>query len=193
MLVSSVIRWLGLCAVLGGICRALMTPIELAWGVDNTVALLIGGVTGSIFIILGTVGIYLYQAEKTGILGFIGFVFTSLGNILVCSMVLISLFVNTALMQPQILEQDLPGPIIPIRIIMLIGISLGYVLLGFVTIRARMLPSWAGALMILFVILSFIPFTGNYIAVVWGLFYIGLGWAVWSKSDVSENKTKDLM
>ncbi|MFJ8258423.1 hypothetical protein ACIQ4Z_14285 [Peribacillus asahii] len=188
MLVSNVIRWLGLCAVLGGVCRALMTPIELAWGVDNTAALLIGGVTGSIFIILGTVGIYLYQAEKTGILGFIGFIITSLGNILVCSMVLISLFVNTALMQPQILEQDLSGPIMPIRLVMLIGISLGYIILGFVTLRAKMLPSWAGVLMILFVILSFIPFTGDYIAVVWGLFYIGLGWSVWSKSDVSKNK-----
>jgi hypothetical protein len=193
MLVSSVIRWLGMCAVLGGICRVLMTPIELAWGVDNTVALLIGGLTGSIFIILGTAGIYLYQAEKTGILGFLGFIITSIGNILVCSMVLITLFVNTALKQPQILEQDLSGPIIPIRIIMLIGISLGYILLGYVTLRAKMLPSWAGALMILFVILSFIPFTGNYIAVVWGLFYIGLGWAAWAKSDVSESKTKYLI
>lgn len=190
MLLLNVIRWLGLCAVIGGICRALMTPLELAWGVDNTVALLLGGITGSIFIILGTSGIYLYQAEKTGILGFIGFILTSLGNILVCSMVLISLFVNTALVQPQLLEQDLPGPIGPIRLVMLIGISLGYILLGFVTLRAKMLPSWAGVLMILFVILPFIPFTGDYLAAVWGLIYIGLGWAVWFRSPVSENKVQ---
>lgn len=190
MLLLNVIRWLGLCAVIGGICRALMTPLELAWGVDNTVALLLGGITGSIFIILGTAGIYLYQAEKTGILGFIGFILTSLGNILVCSMVLISLFINTALVQPQLLEQDLPGLIGPIRLVMLIGISLGYILLGFVTLRAKMLPSWAGVLMILFVILPFIPFTGDYLAAVWGLIYIGLGLAVWFRSPVSENKVQ---
>ncbi|MDQ0245777.1 hypothetical protein J2S09_003355 [Bacillus fengqiuensis] len=188
MLLSNVIRWLGLCAVLGGLCRASMTPLELAWGVDNTVALLIGGITGSIFIILGTAGIYLYQAEKAGILGFVGFIMTSLGNVIVCSMVSISLFVNTALMQPQILEQDLPGPIGPIRMVMMIGMSLGYILLGFVTLRAKMLPSWAGFLMILFVVLPFISFLGDYLAAVWGLIYIGLGWAVWSKSDVRENK-----
>ena len=113
MLLSNVIRWLGLFAVVGGICRALMTPFELAWGMDNTVALVVGGVTGSIFIILGTAGIYLYQAEKIGVLGFIGFIITTLGNIIVSSMVSISLFVNTALNQPEILEQDLPGPIGP--------------------------------------------------------------------------------
>lgn len=192
MLLSNVIRWLGLCAVLGGLFRASMTPLELTWGVDNTAALLIGGITGSIFIILGTAGIYLYQAEKAGILGFIGFIITSLGNIMVCSMVSISLFVNTALMQPQLLEQDLPGPFGPIRLVMLIAMSLGYILLGFATLRAKMLPSWAAVLMILFVILPFIPFTGDYLAAVWGLIYIGLGWAVWSKSDVSENEVEEI-
>lgn len=188
MLLSNVIRWLGLCAVLGGLCRAAMTPLELAWGVDNTAALLIGGITGSIFIILGTAGIYLYQAEKIGIVGFVGFIMTSLGNVIVCSMVSISLFVNTALMQPRILEQDLPGPIGSIRLVMMIGMSLGYILLGFVTLRAKILPSWAGLLMILFVLLPFISFLGDYLAVVWGLIYIVLGWAVWSKSDVNGNK-----
>lgn len=188
MLISKVIRWLGLFAILGGICRALMTPFELAWGMDNTIALLIGGITGSVFIILGTAGIYLYQAEKTGILGFIGFILTSLGNIIVCSMVVVTLFVKTAIMQPQLLEQDLPGPIGSIRLIMLIGVSVGYILLGVVTLRAKMLPSWAAVLMILFVVLPFIPFTGDYLAAVWGLIYIGLGWAVWSKSNVSENQ-----
>ncbi|WP_078410531.1 hypothetical protein [Priestia abyssalis] len=187
MLLSNVIRWLGLCAVLGGICRAIMTPLELIWGVDNTVALLIGGITGSIFIILGTVGIYLYQAEKTGILGFVGFLMTCLGNVIVCSMVSVSLFVNTALIQPQLLEQDLPGPIGFIRMVMMIGMSLGYILLGYVTLQAKMLPSWAGGLMILFVILPFISFLGDYLAAVWGLIYIGLGWSVWSKPNVSES------
>ncbi len=194
MSLSNVIRWLGLFAVLGGIFRALMTPIELAWGVDNTVALLIGGVTGSIFIILGTAGIYLYQAEKTGILGFIGFIITTLGNIIVFGMVLITLFVNTALLQPEILEQDLSGPISPIRLVMLIGISLGYLLLGFVTLRAKLLPSWAAVLMILFIIVSFIPipFIGDYIALIWGLFYIGLGWAIWSKSNSIDTNNKSV-
>ncbi len=107
MKLSNVIRWLGLFAGVGGICRALMAPFELAWGVDNTFALVVGGVTGSIFIILGPAGIYLYQAERIGVLGFIGFILTSLGNIIVSSMVTISLFVNTALIQPEILEQDL--------------------------------------------------------------------------------------
>lgn len=188
MLLSKVIRWLGLCAILGGICRALMTPFELAWGMDNTIALLIGGITGSVFIILGTVGIYLFQAEKIGIPGFIGFILTYLGNVIVCSMLVVTLFVKTAIMQPQLLEQDLPGPIGSIRLIMFIGMSVGYILLGVVTLRAKMLPSWAAVLMILFVVLPFIPFTGDYLAAVWGLIYIGLGWAVWSKSNVRENQ-----
>ncbi len=71
---------------------------------------------------------------------------------------------------------------------MLIGMSLGYLILGYVTLQAKILPSWAAVLMILFVILPFIPFTGNYLAAVWAIIYIGLGWAVWSKSNVSENK-----
>jgi hypothetical protein len=188
MLFSNVIRWLGLFAIVGGICRALMTPFELAWGMDNTVALVVGGVTGSIFIILGTAGIYLYQAEKIGVLGFIGFIITTLGNIIVSSFVMVALFVHTAINQPELLEQDLPGPTGSIRLVMLIAMSLGYLLLGYVTLRAKVLPSWAAILMILFVVLPFIPYTGDYLAAVWGIIYIGLGWAVWSKSNVSSNK-----
>ncbi|KAA9022572.1 hypothetical protein [Niallia endozanthoxylica] len=190
MTLSNAIRWLGLLAVIGGICRLLMTPLELVWGTDNTMALIIGGVTGSVFIIIGTAGIYLYQAEKAGILGFIGFFITTLGNILVCTMVMISLFVNTALQDPQVLEQDLPGPVVPIRIIMMIAMNLGYILFGIATLRAKVLPRWGGALMILLVLMTFIPYTEYLFAVVWGLFNIGLGWAVWSKSNGSENKVE---
>lgn len=185
---SNVIRWLGLFAVVGGLCRAAMTPLELTWGVDNAAALLLGGITGSIFIILGTAGIYLFQVEKAGSLGFIGFVLTVLGNVIVCSMVSVSLFVNTALKDPRILEQDLPGPFGVIRLVMVISISLGYILLGYVTLRTKMLPSWAAVLMMLFVFLPFIPFTGDYLAAIWGLIYIGLGWGVWSHSNLSNNE-----
>jgi len=188
MTLSNTIRWLGMLAVIGGICRLLMTPLELMWGTDNTTALIIGGITGSVFIIIGTAGIYLFQAEKAGVLGFIGFLMTILGNILVCTMVMIALFVNTALQDPQILEQDLPGPIVPIRIIMMITMNLGYILFGIATIRAKMLPRWGGALMILLVLMTFIPYTDYLFAVVWGLFYIVLGWAVWSRSKNSETK-----
>ncbi|WP_134703828.1 hypothetical protein [Ammoniphilus sp. YIM 78166] len=182
MSLTTCIRWLGLFAVLGGLCRAAMTPLELAWGVDNTPALLIGGITGSIFIIFGTVGIYLYQAEKTGLLGFIAFFISVLGNILVCTMVAVALFVNTELNNPQILDQEFTGPIVLIRMLMMISMSVGYVLLGYVTLRAKMLPSWAAGLMILFVFMVFIPFVGDYLALIWGLIYIRLGWAVWSHS-----------
>lgn len=190
MTLSNAVRWLGLLAVIGGICRLLMTPLELVWGTDSTIALIIGGVTGSVFIIVGTAGIYLYQAEKAGILGFIGFFLTMLGNILVCTMVMIALFVNTALQDPQVLEQDLPGPVVPIRIIMMVAINLGYILFGIATLRAKVLPRWGGALMILLVLMTFIPYTEYLFAVVWGLFNIGLGWAVWSKSNDSENKVE---
>ncbi|WP_338450999.1 hypothetical protein R4Z09_03495 [Niallia oryzisoli] len=190
MHVSNVIRWLGMLAVIGGVFRLSMTPLELVWGVDSTIALIIGGVTGSVFIIIGTAGIYLYQAGKAGILGFIGFLITTVGNILVCTMVMISLFVNTALKDPQILEQELPGPVVPIRLIMIITLNLGYILFGIATLRAKMLPRWGGALMILLVLMTFIPYTDYLFAVVWGLFHIGLGWAVWSRSKGSENKVK---
>ena len=188
MVISNVIRWLGLIAVLGGLFRATMTPLELAWGVDNTPALLLGGIAGSLFIILGTAGIYLYQAEKVGVTGFIGFILTLIGNVLVCSLVIVSLFVHTALQNPMLLEQDLPGPIGTIRLVMLITMSLGYLILGLVTFRAKLLPGWPALLMMLFVFLPFVPFTGDYLAAVWGIIYMGLGWTIWSKSSLIESK-----
>ena len=118
----------------------------------------------------------------------IGFIITILGNIIVSSLVTIALFVDTAINQSELLEQDLPGPIGPIRLVMLIPMSLGYLLLGYVTPLAEVLPSWAAILMILFVVLPFIPFTGDYLAAVWGIIYIGLGRAVWSILNVSQNK-----
>lgn len=190
MRLSNVIRWLGLVAVIGGICKVLFTPLELVWGEDSTPALLIGGLTGTSLVILGLIGIYLYQAEKTGVLGFIGFFIISLGNIILWGILFISVFVNTVLMEPQLLEQDWPGPIDPILIVMMAAIYIGYIIFGIATLRAKVLPRWTGIVMLLFVLLNFVPldFIGDYIEVVWGIFHIGLGWAVWSKSTtISEN------
>jgi hypothetical protein len=55
----------------------------------------------------------------------------------------------------------------------------GLIAFSFVTWRAGKLPRWAAVLLVVWPFVSYIPTLGNYIALLWGLAYIGLGLPVW--------------
>jgi len=140
---------------------------------------------GIMLIVLGVPGMYARQAERAGILGLIGSILTVFfvlmagytGNIL-------SAFVNPFLAAHSLLHA--PSPI-GIFIFFIVGSLLGLVggtLLGIATIRAAILPRWAGMLLIAGGVLILV---GNFFQPIGGIsvliFLAALAWlgmAVWS-------------
>lgn len=64
--------------------------------------------------------------------------------------------------------------------------SLGLVLMGIATLRARMLPRWCGFGLIALVVFSALGAYGGFVVV--GLIWLALGYALWSHTPTSEGE-----
>lgn len=113
--------------------------------------------------VLGLVGLYVRQAEQSGILGLVGFVLAILG-----SAITITVNMDMAFLLPSVAAQQakpttvmqLLGPSSPlpwlarITLMYLLLFVPGYILIGIVTISAGVLPGPAGWLLIIGTIVS---------------------------------------
>jgi len=142
---------------------------------------------------LGLVGLYARQAEKAGRLGLAGFVLAFIGTALVGSI----FFLATAAIPliaaelPLVFDQAMTPPAF-IVLMLVVGFALGYVLFGVATMRAGVLPRWAGLLLIIGVLLFMLSEAGllertlSHVSVTAGdiMFGLGLAWlgyALWSE------------
>ena len=139
--------------------------------------------------VLGLVGLHVRQVEQSGILGLIGFIMALLG-----SAATIATNVVFAYVMPIVAKQESPskspndllaknGPIPwtgPLLVAYLLLFAIGYILVGIAVISAGALPSWAGWLLIVGMIVSNIgaPIAKLFILRKIGgvIFGIGLAW-----------------
>ncbi|CAG7655033.1 hypothetical protein ACFQI7_32920 [Paenibacillus allorhizosphaerae] len=167
MTMDKITSGFGLIAVLGGVARMLMTPGALIWGSDSMPELW-AGLIACYLMAIGSIGIYMYEAVRTGVLGFIGCLLLSLGNMMT------GCLVWSTILKAEPSEAALFLPIVN-NALMLIGL----VLFSFVTFRAGQLPRWAAVMLLIWVFLGFIPALSSWLTLLWGLAYVGLGYPVW--------------
>jgi hypothetical protein len=118
---------------------------------------------GILLISMGFPGCYLRQAGRAGGLGFAGFVLLWLGLLLggvSFSVVRLTIFPYLAQSAPKLLaEGSMP---VAAFLLLIIGpvllLTVGGILLGIATMRARVFPRWAGILLLLSGIISIITF-----------------------------------
>ncbi|MFD1735016.1 hypothetical protein ACFSCX_00420 [Bacillus salitolerans] len=165
MNVEKITKWIAYIAILAGVVRLFMTPMALIFGQDSPEEMW-PGFTACVLMTIGAIGLYLAQAEKIGVLGFISFMLLTVGNILVT----LGAYMTLAGFQPK------PDLII-INILMMACLTLGSILFSIVTFRAKVLPRAGAVFMILFVLMMFSP-AGIYLPLAWGLSYIILGYGV---------------
>jgi hypothetical protein len=162
--------------------RQYLTPL---WLVVTLVTLI-----GELLLVLGLSGIVVRQAPRAGWLGLAGFVLMFIGEFLFTS------YDVTALLVSPWLAQDAPllarnGPPSLSVFFLLAGIllTLGGILLGIGTMRARVLPRRAGLLLIIGVLLNVVdaPLSGTLGSVVgivsFVFFALAVGWmgyALWT-------------
>ena len=203
---SNLIRWAGLAAMGAGILYIAIQaihPLDVFSSVTTTRWVITHylSIVMDILAMLGIVGIYSRQVEKSGWLGFLGYLLFSLFWALSLAFHFIEAFIEpvVANVAPKFVE-GLLGMITSIpsemnlgalpAVYMLAGIAgyvLGGLLFGIATFRAGILPRWAGGLLALGAILPILlssvvhhPFDRLF-AVPVGLALAWLGYALLSE------------
>lgn len=201
---SNVIRWAGLSAVAAGIIFAGIQPIhppDVLSSVTTTAWAMIMPFKQamSVLFLAGITGLYARQAKESGWLGLAGFLALSLTWALQTAFIFAETFILpvVAPVAPQFVDSFLgivngvPGEMnigtLP-AIYNVAGLlyMLGGVLFGIATVRARVLPRWAGGLLAIAAAVTpaaaLLPHAiQRFAAVPVALALAGMGYALWSE------------
>jgi hypothetical protein len=159
MATQKLIRWSAIAWLLSeatGIISVAMAPSDFARGA------VLSGLWTPIHAVLaisymlfmfGLNGVYLVQADKAGRLGSIGYVLTFFGVLMLTAQVIVAAWILPVIaLQPDAPKTafallDLDGPLAAFSLVV-------FVVLGIATMRAGVLPCWAGLLLIIGTVLD---------------------------------------
>ncbi len=122
-----------------------------------------------VLFLFGLIGFYLTQADKSGRLGSIGFVLTFFGILVLTAQVIVSAWILPVIaLQPGAPNTayamlDPAGPLPAFSWVVFaayIPAGIGLIMLGVATMRAHVLPQWAGLLLIIATVLDFAVLLG---------------------------------
>src|SRR3954470_7209470 len=201
---ASLMRWAGLCAVIGGLCYVFVgvfhpanvpaSVIITRWTTVHVVACAM-----SFFGLLGLVGLYARQTVKSGWLGLAGFILLSLWMVVIMGFSFVEAFIlpHVASALPGLLQAWMGmfngpsgtfnlGALPTIWTLTAPVYILGGLLFGIATFRAGILPRWAGALLAVSTVLApvaaLLPNASQpKIAIPMGLGLAWLGYSLWSE------------
>lgn len=149
---TNLIRWSGLAAALAGALLLIFDVLELLlFGIVNlgetaataTYASTIGGfLLATLLLALGLVGLYASQAKAAGLLGLSGF---------------LAAFIGTSLLAGFFWALEFVAPIVAQSLVSITLFSLGWLLFGVGTLRARVYPRWAALLLVVGAVLFVLP------------------------------------
>ena len=171
---SNLFRWSGLATILGGVLLPMSWILRFVVGVQRPFSGTLEFVA-TILLVFGFMGVYGFQHEETGVLGFIGFVLVIIHK---CAALGECWLQNG---EPTDIELVL-GPLVGVTMI------LGFVLLGIASWRANKLPRWTAVLWVVggalivpgFVVQELMVVIGGLIQ---GTGFIGAGAKLWTGMD----------
>jgi hypothetical protein len=179
---SNLIRWGGLAAVLGG-ALIVITDLVLALtigsadtysGTTTEQIAAVSFLAGKVLILIGLIGLYLHQAEVAGRFGLVAFLVALVGTALMVSSDWSEVFIAPILMQAAPTLMDEPPSLLMVGFLLNYGLeTLGWLLFGVATFRARVFPRAAAAMLTVGVLLPFVGPSWSF--VVWNSAIIWLG------------------
>lgn len=182
---SNLIRWGGLAALIGGVLlviAGLLGFIVFGGGEFSetaqtgtfafTTLLYLLAIT---LVLGGLVGLYVSQSEAAGPLGFIAFLVAFLGTALVVGAFWTQAFVapTIAEVNPEFLNEEPAGRLGFGFMLSFSLASLGWLLFGVATLRARVYPRAAAILLIVGALLGFLPFPGTELVLAVAIAWLG--------------------
>jgi hypothetical protein len=183
---ASFMRFSGICSVIAGILY-LSLVIWSSTSLDELGS--VASLIATVLLVFGLVGLYLRQMNAFGLFGFIVYVITTIGTVLWAGFMWVGTFVLPVLQEraPELAKGAPPGLANVGLQISLYTFFISLLLFGFLTAVKRVLPRWAGIILILAVILNFIPFAQVVAPLLLGISLIWLGICV-SKGEYEESK-----
>ena len=160
--VKQAIKGLAIIALLGGIARICMMPSAYIWGSDSMPEL-ISGFAACVLMGIGIIGVYLYQAPRSSILGLISVLIISVSSALTAALV----WNNMLGLLPE--DHDYISTLLPINSALTL---VGQIVFAATAIRARVYPIWSLILFIVYPGIFFIPSVSDLGSVAWGLCYV---------------------
>jgi len=132
---STLFRWSGLAAILGGVLLPASWILRFVIGVQRPFSGTVEFV-GTILLVFGFMGVYGFQHLETGVLGFLGFVMITIHN---CA----------ALGECWLQNGELTGAAVVLGPLVGITMLLGFILLGAGAWQAKILPRWIPVLWVI--------------------------------------------
>ncbi|HEX9941227.1 MAG TPA: hypothetical protein VGG03_04365 [Thermoanaerobaculia bacterium] len=193
---TNLFRWSGLANIVAGVLTALFWFVHP--GLDDPRNALLGRwmyvntgfITLIVLLLWGLTGLYLRQVERSGLLGFLGYVlgfiglalFVGLGTFDAYVVPVLTADASSLLGDTGALMQGALGKYAPITGL---TFALGYVLFGIATFRAGVFPRWAAVLLALSApILGMSPLMPAAVrlvgCIIYGVANIALGYSLWS-------------
>ncbi len=120
--------------------------------------------------LFGLIGFYLVQADKAGRLGSIGFVLAFFGALMVTAQIVVATWILPVIAsQPDVPKTafemlDPAGPLPAFSLVTFAAyfpLGIGLILMGVASMRAGVLPRWAGLLLIIGTVLEFAVLLGQ--------------------------------
>lgn len=191
---SNLIRWSGLAALAGAVLLVVFDGLEfalLAGKPESETAatsawIIVHGsiLFGVVLAFLGLVGLYARQAEQAGTLGLVAFLVAFIGMVMLSGMQWSTVVFGPYLAEaaPGVMDAEPPGAAIAWFMGTLVLFALGWLLLGLASLRVRVLPRRAAALLmagaVLFFVLILLDLPGY--SIVLGVGLAWMGYALWS-------------
>ena len=158
---SSLFRLSGLAAILGGVLLPTSWILRFVFGVSRPYTGTVEFIA-TILLVFGFMGVYGFQHEQSGVLGFLGFLLIIIHNCL-------------ALGECWLQNGELSGAATVLAPLVGVTMLLGFILLGIGSWQAKKLPRWAVVLWVIGGLLIVPGFVVQPLLVVFGGVIQGIG------------------
>jgi hypothetical protein len=171
---KNLFRWSGLATILGGVLLPLSWILRFVADVQRPISGTLEFV-GTILLVFGFMGVYGFQHEESGILGFLGFLLVTISN---CA----------ALGECWLQNGEPTGAAVVLGPLVGVTMLLGFILLGIGSWKANKLPRWTAVLWVIggvlivpgFLVQPMLVVIGGLIQ---GTGFVGAGVKLWSGMD----------
>src|SRR5215210_4485021 len=185
MITSSLIRWWELLgAVLGGLAWLVSVLLDSASAPQEPLFLVYA--IAWLATLGGLVGLYALQASSYLLLGTSSFFAAFIGALLALAGTVLNLLSRGDLLQQGFYEQTL-GLGLFITLIGVAVFGVGFTLLGVASLLGRRIPLWVGVAIIVAPLLAWL--WGGYGAIVLGVVWLAVGYALWLARKEANQKT----